>query len=62
MAAVMLLDHPLPSRRAKESAPTAPVRRAQPHHCGLLHRPDRGEWSVMAAILSWMLRPERTKR
>lgn len=28
----------------------------QPHHCGLLHRADRGNWSFMAAILWWLLR------
>lgn len=58
----MLLDHPLPALRVEDAPPVTPARRARPHHCGLLHRPDAGEWSLMAAALSWMLRPGRTPR
>lgn len=58
----MLLDRPLSTHHTEEALPVTPAPRARPHHCGLLHRPDRGEWSLMAATLSWMLRPGRTPR
>lgn len=58
----MLLDRPLPKRPVEVALLPAPARRARPHHCGLLHRPDGGEWSLMAAALSWMLRTGRTPR
>jgi hypothetical protein len=31
-------------------------RAGRPHHCGLLHRSDCTDWSLMAAFLWWLLR------